>query len=211
MKSITCLIVDDHPAIRMGIRYLLTSNGFDVIAEATNGVEAVQAYNRERPDVIILDINIPVMDGNEVIKRVRASDPDVKIIVLSSMLSDHDAADTILKGVNGYLKKTDSLDDLAFIVRHVSRGYSYIPDEIVNIVAQRNKLSTRGKTPVDTLSSRERNVMKRLMDGQRNKEIANEMMLSAKTVSTYKTRVLKKLNVSNIPELIAQVKKYESS
>lgn len=211
MKKITCLIVDDHPAIRAGIKYLLTSNGIDVVAEASNGLEAMKAYQKSQPDVIILDMQIPVMDGAEVIRRIRSDNHDVKIIMLSSMLSDHDAADAIMKGVNGYVKKTDALDDLTFIVKHVVRGYNYFPDEIVNIMAKKNDLSTNGKTPLDILSSREKSVMRRLIEGKRNNEIANEMLLSCKTISTYKTRVLKKLDVNNIPELIDLVKKYESS
>ncbi|WP_227016192.1 response regulator [Aeromonas veronii] len=200
MKSdVSILIVDDHSAIRLAVKYILSSEGFTKIMEAENGIDAINLSNVNKYDVAILDLDLPKIDGLKVVRRMKAKNADLKILVLSSMASDVYLTRCYAAGVNGFMRKDDDIDTLPSIIINLLKGFSYFP-------GMNNKDRLRKIRPVDEmltcLSDRELTVFNGLIMGKSNLTIADELCLSNKTVSTYKRRIFDKLGVSNIAQLI---------
>jgi two-component system response regulator EvgA len=193
------LIVDDHPAVRMTIKLLLASEGFDVVAETDNGADALALVETLCPSTLILDIGIPAVDGLTVISNVVAKHLAVKIIVLTGLPPSHLAERCRQMGAHGFVSKQNELAELVHAVRAVRADEAYFPD--LPCLPQRLDGTTQEHELLQRLSIRELRVMQQLVQGMSNKEIADSMRLSAKTVSTYKTRLLLKLNVSSLVDL----------
>ncbi|NMZ32845.1 response regulator transcription factor [Pseudomonas proteolytica] len=191
------IIVDDHPFIRSALRMLLKQQHFDVVAEAGNGADAVQQARENNPDLVILDIAMPKIDGLEVISRIRALNLSCKILVLTSQSAQFYAMRCMRAGATGYLSKTNELDELVKAIRVVMDGYTYFPNLTVNSGA-RSESSVTDLELIRSLSDRELTILQRLATGLSNKEIADAMLLSTKTISTYKTRLIEKLNVKSV-------------
>lgn len=191
------IIVDDHPFIRSALRMLLKQQHFDVVAEADNGADAVQQARENNPDLVILDIAMPKLDGLEVISRIRALNLSCKILVLTSQSAQFYAMRCMRAGATGYLSKTNELDELVKAIRVVMDGYTYFPNLTINSGA-RSKSTVTDLELIKSLSDRELTILQRLATGLSNKEIADAMLLSTKTISTYKTRLIEKLNVKSV-------------
>jgi len=195
------LIVDDHPVIRLAVRMLMERHGYDVAAETDNGVDALQLAKEHRPDVIILDIGIPKLDGLEVITRLAMCTPNAKVLVLTSQAPGHFSMRCMQAGAAGYVCKQQELTELLSAIKAVLSGYSYFPNQALH--KARCVLNGGTETEmVERLSGREMMVLQQLAKGRSNKEIADSMFLSNKTVSTYKTRLLHKLNARSLVDLI---------
>ncbi|NCE93119.1 response regulator transcription factor [Pseudomonas sp. L13] len=197
------LIVDDHPVIRLAVRMLMERHGYEVVAETDNGVDALQLAREHLPDIVILDIGIPKLDGLEVICRLASTKQAVsfKVLVLTSQAPGHFSMRCMQAGAAGYVCKQQDLTELLSAIKAVLSGYSYFPNQALNSVR-----STMGNASeadmVERLSGREMMVLQQLARGKTNKEIADGMFLSNKTVSTYKTRLLLKLNARSLVDLI---------
>ena len=200
------VIVDDHPAIRMAVRILLKQDGHEVVGESGDGVDAVSMVRERKPDIVVLDIGIPRLNGLEVISRIRMIGPKPRILVLTSQPSELFATRCMKAGANGFMSKDQSLNELQRAIKVLSSGYSFFPDDALY---PENPSSARCSESelLKALSNREIMVLKRLVTGQSNMGIANDLMLSNKTISTYKTRLLWKLNVKTIVELIEIAKR----
>ncbi|MFM5528002.1 response regulator [Aeromonas veronii] len=198
MKKV--LIVDDHPTIRMAVSMILSSASHSICGEANNGVDALRKYKELKPDVVVLDIGIPQMDGFEVIKRIKNDNVKTKIIILSAMDTQHIMIRCFQAGADGFVSK---LDELTFITEAIAiccKGKPYFPrNVIVNGTYSKN---INDPMIMKSLSDREMSVFLQLKRGLSNKDIANNMLLSEKTISTYKKRIMQKLNVTNFVELI---------
>ncbi|NVZ52501.1 response regulator transcription factor [Pseudomonas sp. B6002] len=194
------LIVDDHPFIRATVRYLLKQEGFDTLYEAGNGADAMQIAREERPALIILDLAMPKLGGLEVISRIRALGLPCKILVLTSYLAVFFSTRCMRAGAMGFVAKTGELDELQKAIRAVMSGYSCFPSLPTSSV-HRDDLQSTEQQLVDALSDRELTVLQKLALGLGNKEIAEDMLLSHKTISTYKTRLKEKLRMSSIVHL----------
>ena len=193
------LIVDDHPVIRLAVRMLMERHGYDVVAETDNGVAALQLTRQHLPDIVVLDIGIPKLDGLEVITRMTAFSPGSKVLVLTSQAPGNFSMRCMQAGAAGYVCKQQELTELLSAIKAVLSGYSYFPNQALHVSRGRGGSET---DMVNRLSAREMTVLQQLARGRSNKEIADRMFLSNKTVSTYKSRLLLKLNARSLVDLI---------
>ncbi|KAB0495809.1 response regulator transcription factor [Pseudomonas vancouverensis] len=200
------LIVDDHPVIRMAVAMLMKQLGHEVIAETDNGVEAVQVARDLLPDLVILDIGIPRLDGLEVIKRLKALELPMRILVLTSQSVSQFAVRCLAAGALGFVTKGETLDELEYAVKAVLAGYQHVPRELHNSVQAYNADITED-SQIGTLSNREVAVLRLLGKGMSNKEIADDLLLSNKTISTYKSRLMEKLDAHTTLDLIEFAKR----
>lgn len=204
MSSI--IVVDDHPAIRMAVKFMVMEKGHTILGDYDNGVDALQQIRNLKPDVVILDINIPQIDGFDVLKRINELDYKPKIIVLSSHDSEHVKVRCIQLGVHAFLSKVEELTKLNDLIDKVLCNKSVF--EYGLRVDARNSGNIDDGSALETLSNREMSVMLALCRGDSNKQIATDLILSEKTISTYKNRLMLKLNVTNIAELIDFAKRH---
>lgn len=192
------VIVDDHPAIRMAIRMILQSSGYDVVGEANNGIEALTLVRDLAPELLILDIGIPGMDGLAVIERLKAQGSRTKTLVLTSQPAAIFSPRCIKAGAAGFVCKTGDMSEFSGALAAVKAGYSYFPSLPFDSVMA-NKNESNG---ISCLTDREIEVLRQLVSGLSNKDIAESMMLSSKTISSYKHRIMEKLGVETFVELI---------
>lgn len=208
MKSnFNILVVDDHPAVRLAVKYVLNAAGYSNVLQAASGIEAINESNKISFDVIILDLDLPHIDGLEVVKRIRKTNPTVRILVLSAMVTDVYVMRCHAAGVNGFMEKNEDIENLPSVVTNIMKGFAYFPSVFGDEALKRR--ANMGTGLISGLSDRELTVFNSLVVGKTNLEIANELFLSNKTVSTYKTRIFQKLGVSNIAELIDISKQVE--
>ncbi|AGE25350.1 LuxR family DNA-binding response regulator [Pseudomonas fluorescens BRIP34879] len=191
------LIVDDHPFIRQTVRFLLKQEGFTEIDEAGNGADAVQKAREGRPDLMILDLAIPKLGGLEVISRVKALGLPCKMLVLTASLAEFFSARCMRAGAMGFVAKTGELDELQKAIKAVMSNYSCFPS-LSSSSVRRDDLQSTELQLVESLSDRELEVLRMLALGLGNNQIAEQMLLSHKTISTYKTRLKEKLRMSSV-------------
>jgi len=194
------MIVDDHPFIRASVRLLLEKMKIKVVAEADNGCDAVEMARLYRPDIVILDISMPKVDGMEVIGRLKALELHVKILVLTSQAPDYFSLRCMKVGAAGYVCKSDNLHELVKAVQAINSGYTYFPDVALSSVHRGDTLDSEAQC-IARLTDRELLILQHLARGYSNKVIGDSMLLSNKTVSTYKTRLIEKLRVRSLIDL----------
>ncbi len=206
---IKVLIADNHPIIRMGIRHVLSAaSDFEVIADVGTTSELFRKLERETPDVVMLEMDIPEINGIATLRKIKKEYPDIKVLIYSGQSEDVYALSTIRAGAFGYLSKTADIDYIISAVRKVAEGNMFITNEL----AQRLAFDEGTQKPrrfFRKLSTREVEVLKLLASGKRNKDVALGLNLNEKTVSTYKARLMKKLNVDNLVDLLQQAKALE--
>lgn len=191
------LVVDDHPFIRASVKTLLQAELFEIVAEADNGVDAVQLAREHIPDLILLDIAMPRLDGLEVITRISALGLPCKILVLTSLEASFYAWRCMNSGASGYVSKAGSLEELSRAAKAIMSGYSYFP-LLANSSVRASENQAGEHDLIRQLSNRELTILQQLARGFSNKEIGDSMLLSNKTISTYKTRLIEKLKVKSV-------------
>jgi two-component system response regulator EvgA len=191
------LVVDDHPFIRATVKVLLEYEQFQVVAEADNGADAVQLARQHHPQLILLDIAMPCLDGLEVINRIGALRLSSKILVLTAQSAAFYAMRCMKAGAAGYISKTEDFSELSKAIKALMAGYTFFPNLVGNSVRRVDIDSTELEL-IRGLSDRELTILQQLSQGLSNKEIGDAMLLSNKTVSTYKTRLIEKLNVKSV-------------
>lgn len=191
---IRILLVDDHAVVRQGLRFFLEPDeGLEIVGEASNGQEAVAFVDAQRPDVVLMDLLMPVMDGATAIREIKRRHPDVEVIALTSVLEDRLVADAVHAGASGYLLKDTDSDALMEAIHAASRGEIRLhPD-----AAKRMVRSVRTNEMRESLTARETDILRWVARGYSNKDIAKEAGLSELTVKTHITRVLSKLHLEN--------------
>lgn len=194
------MIVDDHPFIRSTVKMILNSEKFEVVAEAGNGSDAVQLAREHKPELILLDISMPKLDGLTVLGRLSAVNPAAKTIVLTSLCPTFYSRRCMNAGAAAYVSKTDDLSELVRAISVVMSGYTFFPNLTINSVRKSDVWASELKL-IHSLSERELVVFQQLAKGMSNKQIGEDMLLSSKTISTYKARVIEKLNVSSLVHL----------
>ncbi len=205
---IKVLIVDDHALVRIGIRRLLEdTNDIEVIAEAEDGESALSCVNQYTPDVVLLDLKMPGLDGLEVIRRLKRSHPAIKIIALSAVSTEPFPSKVLQLGAMGYVTKESSFDEMAAAIRRVSRGEKYLSAELAQRMAM-NSLAPVADSPFCELSDREMQVMFMITSGLTVPEISKRLFLSTKTINCYRYRMFAKLNIKNDVELTHLALKY---
>lgn len=206
-KTITVLLVDDHPAIRAGLRAALGSEpGITVAGEASDGVEAEELALRLRPDVILMDIFMPIRGGLESIISIKQKIPDVRVLMLTVSEEDDDLFQAIRFGADGYLLKKSDLKDIATAVREIMQDRSTLSPEM----AVRLMREIKAEQEKAELSGREKEVLKFLAEGLTALEISERLSLSQSTVNTYVHRLLEKLHLKNRAQAIAYSARHTS-
>ena len=199
---IRVLLADDHSIVRAGLRSLIEETGeMEVVVEAADGQEAIREALKEKPDVAVIDISMPGMDGLEVINQLHASLPDLPVLVLTMHEEEQYVVRSISSGARGYMTKRSAPEQLVKAIQQVHAGGRYISSEAAELLALRVARGERGQSPLDSLSNREVQVLRALALGQTNREIAENYNISVKTVDTYRFRLLKKLNLRNNADL----------
>jgi DNA-binding NarL/FixJ family response regulator len=193
VPNIRLVIVDDHPVVRDGLRGMLESQpDFEVVGEGANGEEAVQLASSLEPEVMLMDLRMPVMDGVTALERIKSSSPAVKVLVLTTYDSDADILPAIEAGAMGYLLKDTSREDLYSAIRATARGESVLsPGVAARVLGQ---MRAPGE---EKLSSRELEVLQLVAEGHSNKEIGDRLHISQATVKSHLIHIFDKLGVSD--------------
>lgn len=194
------IIIDDHPLARLAIRMMLEKNSHEILAEASVGEEALRLMNHHKPEALILDIDLPGMNGIEVISSLRSSGIRTPVVVMSGKNTDYYAAESMKAGANGFISKQNNLEDLLQAVNAVLSGYSYFPLRMHTAYGMTAHVSDDEKLRL--LSKREFEVLHFLAEGKEIISIAGKMQISNKTVSTYKSRLMEKLGLKNQRDLL---------
>ncbi len=201
----TVLIADQHPVIAESIKYILETNDFiNVIGHAATGNELFRFLENRRPDVLMIEIDLPQLNGIHALRQIKQQYPHIKILVFSCHPEEMYALSAIKAGAAGYISKTNSAEIVNKAIKQVARGGIYLNEEITQKL---NSGISKGQNQISRfkkLSSRETEVLNLLSSGKRNKDIAEALNINEKTVSTYKARLLKKLDADSIAELITQ-------
>lgn len=199
---IKVLLADDHSIVRAGLRSLIEETGdIKVVYEASGGREAISKALEIMPDVAVIDLSMPEVDGLEVISQLAASAPDLPILVLTMHEEEQYVVRSISAGARGYITKRSAPEQLVTAIRQLHGGGRYLSAEAAELLALRVARGERGQSPLDTLSNREIQVLRGLALGRTNREIAENYNISVKTVDTYRFRLLKKLKLRNNADL----------
>ncbi len=203
---IKVVIADDHHLFRQSIKSLLeTTDDIQVVGEASDGQETLKLIQRKRPDVALVDIAMPLLNGIEATHRIQSLDVGTRVVILS-MYSDEDMVRQALKsGAKGYLLKRSLMEELLLAIRSASIDEVYLSPTIAKTVLSgylQNETDDRTLSPVDRLSSREREVLQLIAEGHTNQAAAHVLNVSAKTVETHRTNLTKKLKARNLPDLV---------
>jgi NarL family two-component system response regulator LiaR len=196
-EPIRVLVVDDHAVVRQGLRaFLDVQEDVEVVGEATNGVEAVEQTRQLLPDVVLMDLVMPEMDGIEATRKIRALSPRTQVIVLTSFAEDEKVFPSIKAGALGYLLKDVSPAELVKAIQAAHRGEAQLHPEIARKLM--DEFSTRAKEPIPgDLTERELEVLRLIARGQSNRQIAEELVISEKTVKTHVSNILSKLHLTD--------------
>lgn len=199
---IRVLLADDHSLVRVGLRRLVEEAGdMEVVAEAADGRDTLRKAEQAAPDVAVVDISMPGLDGLEVVERLQAALPKLPVLVLTMHEEEQYVVRAIAAGAKGYLTKRSAAEQLLRAIRKVHAGGRYLGEEASEALASRMAKGTGIGSPLDSLSNREIQVLRGLALGRSNREIAETYNISTKTVDTYRARLLKKLNLRNNAEL----------
>ena len=207
MKTLRILIADDHDLMRRGVKSLLQSRaGWEVCGEAHTGREAVAKAEELKPDVVILDISMPDLNGVDAAKRIRKVSPDTEVLILSVHYSDQLIRDILEAGVRGYIVKSDSDRDLVIAVETLANHKPFFTPRATEVMLTNfNEGKTKADLPEtmrDRLTSREREIVQLLAEGKSSKEVASSLNISVKTAETHRANIMRKLQLHTVSELV---------
>ena len=202
MEKIKILVVDDHALMRDGIRAILKLSGdMEVLGEAADGREALDRVQELQPDVVVMDISMPNMDGMEATRRLKKKYPNIKVLALTQYENREYVFSAIKAGVDGYLPKKAAGSELATAIRALNRGESFLyPSAAAALIKDYLRQAT--EEPYDQLTSREREILKLIAEGRTSQQIADLLSISLKTALGHRTKVMQKLDIHNRTELI---------
>jgi two-component system response regulator NreC len=206
MKKLRLLLADDHSVMRAGLRALLERQpNLEVVGETENGREAVRLAETLKPDVVVMDVGMPLLNGIEATKAILKEQPNTVVIILSMHADETYVMRALKAGARGYLLKDSAAGDLLNAIQAVSQNKSYFSPKVSHILAEDYVRVLKQKGEVDTyelLTDREREILQLLAEGKANKEVATTLNISPYTVETHRKHILEKLNLHNPAELI---------
>jgi len=206
MKKLRILLADDHVVVRTGLRALLERQpNLEVVGESENGRETVELVASLGPDVVVMDVAMPVLNGIEATKTILTQRPATAVVILSMHADESYVMRALKAGARGYLLKDSAAADLISAIQAVSQNKSFFSPKVSRILAEDYVRVLKQKGAVDSydlLTSREREILQLLAEGKSNKEVANMLNLSLYTVETHRTHILQKLNLHSVPDLI---------
>jgi two-component system response regulator NreC len=204
-KKLKIVLADDHTILREGLRALLTSDSnFEIVGEARDGREAVRCVEKLGPDLLLMDLSMPRMSGMDAIREIKRRFPDTKIIALTVHKTEEYLLTTLQAGADGYVLKDATHDELIMAIKNVMGGKSYLSPGVSEKVIEgylEGKGNSRSVSSWETLSQREREVLKLIAEGYKNKEIAEDLCISLKTVEKHRANLMKKLDLHNAAAL----------
>src|SRR5213082_2598152 len=206
MQKITVLLADDHIVVRQGLRALLIAEGdIEIVGEADNGRQAVQLVKKLLPDVVVMDIAMPVLNGLEATRQITRTVPSTKVLVLSSYSDDEYVQQLTEAGAAGYLVKQTAANDLLKAIREANKGNAFFSPAIAKRLRNQCREAFTSGQPVkkrsDYLTTREAEVLQLIAEGRANKQIAAELSISIKTVEKHRQQVMNKLNIHDVAGL----------
>jgi DNA-binding NarL/FixJ family response regulator len=207
MKTLRILIADDHDLLRRGVRVLLQSHpGWEVCAEASTGRDAVSKVEQLRPDIAILDISMPDLNGLEAARRIRKASPNTEVLILSVHYTDQLIRDILEAGIRGYIVKSDSDRDLIIAVETLAKHKPFFTPRATEVIlSDFNTGGIRTELPEslpNRLTSRETEIVQLLAEGKSSKEVAASLNISVKTAETHRANIMRKLQLHTVSELV---------
>lgn len=193
------LIVDDHPLICQAISQAVSSIGFEAVADTADGVDAVRMIETLRPDVVILDIGLEKLDGLTVLKRITREKLNTRVLIYTSQMKEAYATRCLQAGASGFVSKSEPISKLIKAIETIADGYLFFPQDSMPLMGGNSKIDSAGG--VEALTDRELQILKLLAEGLPNRDIAQKLSLSSKTVSGHKVNILSKLSVTSVVEL----------
>lgn len=201
--AIQVLLADDHAVVRDGLRFLLEVQGdISVVGNAANGREAVRKVKELKPDVVIMDIAMPELNGIEATHQIHETCPATRVLILSMYATTEHVRQALRAGAQGYLLKKSAGAEVADAVRLVHAGGSYLSPEIAGTVITDYIADSRATNPLETLTHRERQILQLIAEGKSSAQAATSLFLSRKTVDTYRSRLMQKLGIHDLHGLI---------
>ncbi len=205
-NKITILIVDDHSIVRSGITSILAQQGnIEVAGEAPNGEEALKKFKACSPDIVLIDISLPDINGIELLKLIKCDKPQVKVIIFTMHEEAEYIYSAIENGANGYLHKNGDIEELVKAIEQVHAGKNFFSERISYIIVnemRQNKIMPLPALVTYKLSPREQEVLKLIVEGHSNKMISTELNISVKTVAIHRTNIMKKVQAKNTADLV---------
>ena len=198
--AIRVLLADDHAIVRQGLKSLLDKEGIDVIAEAANGQQAVKMVRELQPDVAVLDLAMPVLNGLDAAREILKMSTRTKPMLLTMHTEDHYVLEALRSGVRGYVMKSHSSEDLVRAIQQVARGEIYLSPGISEVVVQ--AYLNKSDFAADPLSGRERQVLQLIAEGNTTKKIASLLGLSVRTAESHRSRIMEKLDIHETAGLV---------
>src|SRR4030067_3539176 len=199
------VIAEDHTILREGLRSLLSSHPeFEIVGEAEDGREAIQCVEKFKPDLILTDLSMPRMNGMEALQEIKRQNPQTKVLVLTVHKTEEYILSALKARADGYLLKDSTHVELVMAVKKVLSGKPYISPEVSEKVIEgylEGRKRVRSKTSYETLTSREREILKLIAEGYKNKEIADDLCISVKTVEKHRANLMEKLDLHNVQAL----------
>jgi DNA-binding NarL/FixJ family response regulator len=207
MSLLRILVADDHEIVRRGLVSLLKSHaGWDVCGEAADGRQALSKARELRPDIVILDIGMPNLNGLEVARQLRREIPESKVLILTITDSDEVVRAVLDAGARGFVLKSDAVRDLVAAVEAIQSNKTFFTSRVADMVVRgylgRHQIPADGDLTLPNLTRREREIIQLLAEGNSTKEIASQLDLSVKTVETHRSNLMRKLNLHSISELV---------
>jgi two-component system response regulator NreC len=198
--TIRVFLADDHELVRQGLKALLEREGFHVVGEASNGQEALRLVPDARPDVAVLDISMPVLNGVDAARELQKSSRKTRSILLTRHDEDQYVTEALRAGVRGYVLKNQAANDLVHAIQRVCRGEIYLSPSISSTVVE--AFLSKTPLPTDPLTSRERQILQLIGEGKSSKEIAALLGISIKTAESHRTRLMGKLDIHELASLV---------
>jgi two-component system, NarL family, response regulator NreC len=194
------LLADDHSIVRQGLRMLLERDGFNVVAEAMDGQHAVRLTRELKPDIAVLDLSMPLMNGLDAAREIQQMNGQTQVVLLTMHTEEHHIALALRSGIRAYVLKTQAAEDLVQAIRAVMQHHIYLSPGVSKVVV--DAYLSGESAPTDPLAPRERQVLQLVAEGKTSKEIASVLGLSVKTAESYRTRVMEKLDIHDTAGLV---------
>jgi DNA-binding NarL/FixJ family response regulator len=198
--AIRVVLADDHVLVRQGLKSLLDREGFQIVAEASNGQEALRFVQTLNPDIAVMDISMPILNGLDAARQMTISYPKVKTILLTQHDEEQYLSEALQAGVKGYVLKSQVASDLIQAMRQVSRGQVYLSPGVSQAVMEAYR--SKSEKPRDPLTSRERQVLQLIAEGKSTKDVASVLGISVKTAESHRTRLMQKLDIHETASLV---------
>lgn len=205
MKSITVLLAEDHTVVRKGLLHILENEpGITILGEAENGREAVQKAEALQPDIVLMDIGMPELNGLEATRQIRQRWPEIQVLILTMHASEEYVYQLLEAGAAGYVVKKAAPEELITAIRTVKEGQAYLSPEISSIVIERMRRSgpADATDSLNLLTDREREVLQLIAEGHTNQEIADKLVVAASTVAVHRSNLMRKLDLHNTADLV---------